>query len=288
MLIPAAIFFIINNYIPMIGIYYAFTRFNFQGGLFGSPFVGMENFTFLYKSGKLFSLTVNTLGYNVAFILLGNILQIFFAIILSQIGSAIFKKISQSLMFLPYFVSYVILNAIVYNVFNYDIGFLNNFLNTIGSQPIDAYNTPGIWPGLMVVFYVWKNLGYGMVIYLATITGISREYYEAAEIDGADTLQQIRYITLPCLKPTFIILLLYSLGHIMRGQFELFYQVVGNNGVLFDVTDILDTYVYRTLKQNFDIGMSTAAGLYQSLFGFIIVMTTNWLIKRRDPSYALF
>ena len=153
---------------------------------------------------------------------------------------------------------------------------------------MDFYSSPAYWPGFVVIFYLWKGLGYGMVIYLATITGISKEYYEAAEVDGASLMQQIRYITLPRLKPTFIILILYSLGSIMKGQFELFYQIIGNNGMLFRTTDIIDTYVYRSLMTTFDFGMGTAAGLYQSLFGFLLIITVNFLVKRRNPEYALF
>lgn len=288
MLIPALLFFIVNNYIPMVGIYYAFTKFNFVGGLFGSPFVGLDNFKFLFKSGKLLSLTFNTVGYNVAFIFVSNVMQIFCAILLSRLGSRVFKRTAQSVIFLPYFVSYVILNVIVYNIFDYEVGFLNGLRAGLNLEPFNAYGTPGVWPGLMVLFYLWKQLGYGMIIYLATITGISQEMYEAAEIDGANVFQQIRYVTIPQLFPTFVILLLFSLGGIMRGQFDLFYQVIGNNGLLFDVTDILDTFVYRALKRSYDIGMGTAAGLYQSIFGLLFITTVNWLIKRKHAEYALF
>ena len=192
MLIPAILYFFVNNYLPIVGIYFAFTKFNFSGGLFGSPFCGMENFRFLWESGKLTMLTVNTICYNIAFILCGNVLQIVCAILLSRIGSKYFRKITQSVMFLPYFVSYVILNVIVYNLFNYDVGFLNGVIRSMGGAPFDAYNTPGVWPVLMVIFYLWKQVGYGTVIYLATITSIDPELYEAAEIDGATVFQQIR------------------------------------------------------------------------------------------------
>lgn len=153
---------------------------------------------------------------------------------------------------------------------------------------MDIYNTPWIWVFLIIIFYLWKNLGYSMVIYLAAITGISDEYYEAARIDGANIFQRIWYITVPMLKPTFVILLLFSLGSIMKGQFDLFYQLIGNNGVLYNATDIIDTYVYRSLKVTFDIGMATAAGLYQSLFGFILIMTVNYIIRKVNEDYALF
>jgi len=288
MLIPTFIYFLLNSYMPMVGIYFAFTRYNFRDGLFGSPFVGLENFRFLYKSGKLLNLTFNTVTYNLAFILITNMLQVMLAVILSRLSSKLFKRVSQSVIFLPYFVSYVILNVIVYNVFNYEMGFLNSLRTGLGLERYNAYGNPEIWRLLMIIFYIWKNLGYGMVVYLATITGISNDLYEAAEIDGATVMQEIRYITLPLLFPTFVILLMFALGRIMRGQFDLFYQVIGNNGLLYNTTDILDTFVFRTLKQDFDVGMSTAAGLFQSVVGFVIIVTVNGLIRRKDESYALF
>lgn len=288
MLLPTLLFFLINSYSPMVGIYYAFTKFSFGGGLFNSPFVGLDNFQFLTKSGILIKLTVNTIGYNLAFILLGNVLAIFSAILLSEINMKFFKKLTQSIMFLPYFVSFVILNVISYNMFNYEYGFVNTTLEILGWNQVDVLNTPWMWVFLIVLFYLWKNLGYSMVIYLAAITGISDEYFEAAKIDGANILQRIRHITLPMLKPTFIILLLFALGSIMRGQFELFYQLIGNNGILYNATDIIDTYVFRSLKVNFDIGMATAAGLYQSAFGFILIITVNYIIRKVNEDYALF
>ncbi len=288
MVSPIVIFFFINSYLPMVGIYYAFTKFNFEGGLFGSPFVGLENFKFLVQSGTILKITTNTVLYNLAFILLGNFLQIFIAILLSEIPARRYAKFTQSAMFLPYFVSYVIVGVLVYNLFNYESGLVNGTLKSMGLAAFDAYSTPWIWKFVLVALYLWKQLGYGTVIYLAAIMGISSEFYEAAKIDGANIFKQIRHITIPMLVPTFIILFLFSLGSIMRGQFDLFYQVIGSNGVLFDATDIIDTYVFRALRQNFDVGMGTAAGLYQSLFGFIIILTVNWLIKRSHEEYALF
>ena len=192
-------------------------------------------------------------------------------------------------MFMPYFVSFVILNVLVYNLFEYDYGLINNVITSMGGSKIDFYNTPAYWPFLITVFYIWKNIGYGMVVYLATIMGIDTELYEAAKVDGANIFQQIRHITLPLLKPTFIILLLYALGSIMKGQFELFYQMVGKNGLLYNVTDIFDTYVYRiTTSQPLSIGPGTAAGLFQSVFGFVLIVVVNWLVKRKNSEYALF
>lgn len=287
-LIPCFVFFLINNYLPMFGIYFAFTKFNFRDSLFASPFVGFDNFQFLFRS-EIMHLTWNTIAYNVVFILVGNVLQILFAILISHVTNSALRKTSQTLIFMPYFVSYVILRVLVFNMFEYDVGLINNFLVSLGRERLDFYNNPGYWPWLITIFYLWKNIGYGMVVYLATITGIPTDFYEAAQIDGANIYQQIWYITVPQLKPTFIILLLYALGGIMKGQFELFYQLVGNNGTLFSTTDIFDTYVYRiTTTQPLSMGLGTAAGLFQSLFGFVIIMLTNFLIKRKNPEYALF
>ena len=288
MLIPTFIYFMINNYLPMLGVYFAFTSFNFRDGLWSSPFTGFKNFEFLIKA-DLFRLTKNTVLYNVVFIGVGNILQIIFAILVSRVTVKWFKKTSQTLMFMPYFVSFVILKVIVYNVFEYQYGLINNLVTQMGGERIDFYNNPSYWPFLITFFYLWKNIGYGMVVYLATIMGIDNEIYEAARVDGANDLQQIWYITLPHIKPTFIILLLYALGSIMKGQFELFYQLIGNNGVLFNATDIFDTYVYRiTMTQPLSIGLGTAAGLYQSIFGFLIIVLVNFAVKKRNPEYALF
>jgi len=288
MLLPTFIFFFINNYLPMVGIYFAFSKYDIRGGLFHSPFIGMKNFEFLWKSNILLQITKNTILYNIIFIFVGNFLQVFSAILLSRLIGNVFRKVTQTLMFLPYFVSYVIMGVLVYNLFNYEIGFVNTMLRGFGAEPLDVFNTPNLWYALIPGFYMWKWIGYGTVIYLASILGISNEYYEAAELDGANIFQQIRHITVPLIVPTFIILVLFALGNIMKGQFDLFYQLIGNNGNLYASTDIIDTYVYRSLVTNFDIGIGSAAGLYQSVFGFILIMTVNFLVKRKNPEYALF
>ena len=272
----------------MAGIYSAFTRYEFSKGLFGSPFTGLQNFEFLWKSNILAKLTVNTILYNMAFIIIGNILQMIIAILLSRIASRFYRRLTQSLIFFPYFVSFVLIGVLAYNLLNYETGAFNAMLKSLHMQPVDFYNTPGLWPLIIVLAYLWKYLGYGTIIYLASIMSISDEYYEAAEMDGANIFQQIFYITVPHLMPTFVILFLLSLGQIMRGQFDLFYNLVGANGNLFDMTDIIDTYVYRSIRTNLDIGIATAAGLYQSVFGFVIVMITNHLIKKHNEDYALF
>ena len=287
MILPTLIFFAVFSYGPMVGIYYAFTRFDFAGGLFGSEFIGMKNFEFLYESGILWKLTKNTVLYNIAFILIGNVMQIVCAIFLAQLPGKLFKKSAQSLMFLPYFLSWVLVGAFVFNLFS-DYGVINSMLRSFGFDGYDFYLETAPWKYIITFFNVWKGIGYGTVIYLAAIMGISDEYYEAARIDGANIFQQIRSITLPLLMPTFVLLILFSLGGILKGQFDLFYQIIGNNGMLYDATDIIDTYVFRSLTVNFDIGMGTAAGLYQSFFGFLLVLTVNYIIKKTREDYALF
>ncbi len=291
MILPAIVYFLIFSYLPMCGIYYAFINYNYVGGLFHSPFAGLSNFRYFFHGGldsPVWMLTKNTILYNVVFIFLGNALQCIVAILLTEVSGKYFKRFSQSAILLPYFVSYVVVGTIAYNLFNYEFGVVNGFLKNWGMESVNFYSTPGIWPFLIVIFYLWKGLGYGTIVYLAAIMGIDREIYEAAKIDGCGILKEIRYITLPLLKPTFIMLILFNLGGIMRGQFELFYQLVGRNGQLFPTTDIIDTYIYRALTINFNVGVSTAAGLYQSVFGLIIVLTTNYLVKRADPDNALF
>jgi len=291
MMLPSLAFFAIFAYAPLVGLYYAFINFNFIGGLFGSPFVGLKNFEFLFFGGAhavVWRLTLNTVLYNLAFIFIGNGLQCFTAIILNDIRGRIYKRTTQSIMLLPYFVSFVIVGAIAYSIFNFELGSLNSVLKVFGIKPVNVYMLPSVWKYILVFFNTWKGLGYGTIIYLAAIMGIDREMYEASELDGCNIFQQIRYITLPLLKPTFIMLVLFSLGGIMRGQFDLFYQLIGNNGILFNATDILDTYIYRSLVINFNVSTGTAAGLYQSLFGFAAVMIVNAIIRKINKENALF
>ena len=286
MLAPMVAYFIIFYYIPMPGVYMAFTKYNFQGGIFGSPFVGLDNFKFL--AHNLLSMTKTTILYNLAFIGIGTVLEVGMAIMFSEMKTKWFKKTAQSILFLPYFISYVLLGAFVYNIFNYEYGAMNSMLVSMGMERYDVYSDVGVWKYIITFFYLWKNVGVGMVIYLAAITSIDEGLYEAARVDGANAWHEIRYITLPCLKPTVITMLMLRLSSILKGQFDLFYQIVGDNGILYKATDILDTYVFRSVTKTFNVGFGTAAGLYQSLFGFLLVLLVNWIIRRIDADYALF
>lgn len=288
MCVPAIIFFLAFAYGPMPGAWIAFTNFNYRDGIFGSPYVGMRNFEFLIKSGQLWLLTKNTVLYNLAFIVIGNILQIALAVMLNEIRSKYFKKVSQTFMFLPYFISVVLVGVIAFNLFNYDTGAVNALITSLGGDPVKIYSMPHLWPFIIVIAHLWQSTGYGSIVYFAAIMGLDTSMFEAAAIDGATAWQRIRYIILPSLKPTFIILLLFSLGGIMRGNFGLFWNLVGNNAGLFNTTDIIETSVYRMIMSQNNFTSSTAVGLYQSLFGFVLIMTVNWIVRRINPDYALF
>ncbi len=285
---PAMLFFLAFNYVPLPGIYVAFVKYNYRKGIFGSKFVGLSNFEFLAQSGKLTSLTINTILYNLAFILLGNLLAIFMAILLNEMQGKLFKKVSQTMMFLPYFISQVLVGILVFNLLNYDTGFVNTVLASLGREKWQPYADPSVWPILLVVIYLWQQTGYNSVVYFAAIMGIDGEMMEAAKVDGANGFQRIRYIILPSLKPTIVILLLFALGGIVKGNFGLFYNIVGNNSLLFDTTDIIETYVYRATMSDFNFSTASAVGLYQSIIGFVIVVTVNWIVKKIEPDYSLF
>jgi putative aldouronate transport system permease protein len=288
MCLPAILFFVVFNYAPLPGIWIAFTNFNYADGIFGSQFIGLQNFEFLIRSGQLWLLTRNTVLYNLAFIVVGNIMQITLAVMLNEIRMKYFKKVSQTLMFLPYFVSVVLIGVIAFNVLNYDTGALNALIESAGGDPIKIYSMAGLWPFIIVLVFLWMSTGYGSIVYFAAIMGIDRSLFEAAAIDGASAWQRIRYMILPSLKPTFIILLLFSLGGIMSGNFGLFWNLIGNNAGLYATTDIIETAVYRMVVSQNNFTTSTAVGLYQSIFGFALVMLANWFVRRINEDYALF
>ena len=288
MCVPAIVFFFVFSYMPMPGAYIAFTNFQYNKGIWHSPFVGLNNFKFLFSSGQLTLLLRNTILYNLAFIVLGNVLQLTFAILLNEVRSAGFKKTSQSLMFLPYFISDVLVSLLVYNLLNYDYGFISNLVRALGGEMPKVYQMPNAWPFIIILVNLWKGTGYGTVVYFAAITGMDSSMLEAAQIDGANGFQRIRYIILPTLKPTVIILFLFAIGGILKGNFGLFYNLVGNNSMLFNTTDIIETYVYRSMMNSFNFSQSSAVGLFQSVVGFFIVMAANAFVKHLDPDYALF
>lgn len=288
MLLPVILYFLIFHYAVMPGAYVAFVDYKLNKGIFGSNFIGLKNFEFLVQNGDLWNITKNTLLYNIVFLALGNIIQIVFAIMLSEISGKWFKKVSQSVILLPYFISMVIVGVFAYNIFNFNSGFINTMLTGMGLDRYEFYSDPGIWKYIIVAFKIWAATGYGMIVYLATITGINHDLYEAAYMDGATTWQRIRYMTLPILKPTFILLLLFGMGGILKGSFDLFYNLIGTNSVLYPQTDIIDTYVFRSLVGQFNFSKGAAVGFYQSMFGLILVLVVNFIVRKVEPDSALF
>lgn len=289
MFIPGLAYLIINNYIPMAGIVVAFKQYNLQGGIFGSPWIGLSNFEYLFKNQDAWIMTRNTLGYNLVFIVLGTILAITVAIILNEIRARAAKQLYQTMILIPYLISMVVVSYLAFAFLSDGNGFINkSILPLFGIDPVSWYNDAQYWPVILTIVHIWKTIGYNCILYYATICGIDQSLYEAAVVDGAGIWRQVWNVTLPCLKSTIIILTLMSLGSIFRSDFGLFYQVPMNSGTLISTTQTIDTYVYRGLMLNNNIGMSSAAGVYQSIVGFILVLTANFVIRKVDSESSLF
>ena len=286
---PGIIYLLINNYIPMFGIFIAFKNFSYKKGIFGSSWCGFKNFEFLFKTKDAAIMTRNTLLYNLAFIVIGTIFAIFIAVLLNSLGETLRTKFFQSSLLLPNLMSWVIIAYMVFAFLNSDTGFIDNTLiKAFGGTPVAWYMENKYWPFILTFVYLWKNAGYSSIIYLAAIAGIDKSIYESASLDGATKMQQIMRITLPMLKPTVVIMTLMSVGRIFFSDFGLFYQVPMNSGAIYDTTQTIDTYVYRGLMQLNDVGMSSAAGLFQSVLGFIVVIVANTLVRHIDSDNALF
>lgn len=289
MMLPALLYLLINNYIPMAGMVIAYKKLNFAKGIWASPWAGLKNFKFLFASKDAWIITRNTLLYNVAFILVNMVVGIAIAILITEVRNTKLKKIYQSAILLPFLMSMVILSYIVYALLSAENGLVNNsILPLFHIDPIQWYQKPKYWPAVLIIANCWKGVGYGCLIYIASLIGIDPSFYEAARLDGASKWQEITKITLPSLVPTIITLLLLSIGRIFYSDFGLFYQVPMNSGVLFPTTNVIDTYVYRALIEQGNISMSSAAGVYQSLVGFCVVMLSNWIVRRVDKDQALF
>lgn len=293
MLLPGLFVLIINNYIPMVGIVIAFQRYRFHGNFFNSilksEWVGFNNFEFFFKTPNAFVITRNTILYNLVFIVLGLVIPVLFAIALNEIRNKLLSKIYQSIMFLPYFLSWIIVSYLAYSMLSMDNGFINrSVLALLGKDPVNWYFEPVYWPFILIFFQVWKYTGYNVVVYMAAISGFDSEYYEAAAIDGATRLQQIKHITIPLLQPLMIILTLLAVGRIFNADFGLFYNVPKNSGALYSVTDVIDTYVFKALRNSNNVGMASATGFYQAVVGCITVFTANYIVRKIDEDKALF
>lgn len=285
---PAVIFLFTFCYIPMAGLIVAFQDYRFDQGVFGSQWIGFKNFEFFFTSDTAWRITRNTILYNLAFIITGLFFYIGFALLLNEITKKIFIKVYQSIMFLPFFISWVIVAFLLYVFIRPELGFLTKILVGLGINPPDWYFDPKVWPFIFVVANLWKNLGYSTILYYTSIIGINQEYFEAASIDGATKLQSIIHITLPSLAPMISMLTLISIGRIFSANFDMFFNLPKDNGMLYSTIDVIDTYVYRALKVTGDTGMAIAAGFYQSVVGFILVLATNYILKKTSEENSVF
>ncbi len=289
MMLPGIAYLLINSYLPMFGLVIAFKDINFTKGIWKSDWVGLQNFKFLFQTSDAFIITRNTLLYNIAFILIGLVVAVGFAILLNEVKSKIASRLYQSIIILPFLISMVLVSYLVFSMLSIESGFMNKtVLPGLGIEPISWYNEPKYWPIILTMVQVWKGAGYACIIYLAAIIGIDPEYYEAAKLDGASKWQQIRKITIPLISPVITMLTLLQIGRIFYSDFGLFYQVPMNAGALFSTTNVIDTYVFRGLLQLGNIGMSSAAGFYQSLVGFMLVMISNFVVRKINKENALF
>jgi putative aldouronate transport system permease protein len=285
---PAMLLVFIMAYVPMAGLVLAFKNYRYDLGIFRSAWNGLENFRYLFSSGVGLLLVRNTFLYNILNLITSQTLAIIVAVFISEMPLKGYKKFCQSVIFLPYFISWVIVGTFVFNIFNYETGVLNNLIRLFGNDPINAYERPYLWPFIICAFNSWKWCGYNSVIYIAAITAIDPECFEAADIDGANIFQKIWHITFPSIRPTIIVVFLLQIGQVLRGNFEMFYQIVGNNGQLFNTTDVIDVYVFRSLTTSANIGMTAAATLFQSVLCFFIIITVNHVVKKIESDYALF
>ena len=288
MVLPGIVYLVIFNYLPMGGIVMAFQKLDLSKGIFTSPFVGFDNFRFLFASSDAWVITRNTVLYNVAFIVLKLVLAVFLAVIIHEMRSKKLAKTAQTIIIMPHFLSIVVVSTIVFAFLSPTSGFINGVLKSHGMERVNWYQKAQLWPFILTFVYLWMHVGYSSIMYVAVLSGISKDYYEAALIDGATKFQQFRYITLPHLRFIIAINLISSVGGIFRTGIGLFYTVPRQTGALFPVTQTLDTYIYNALQGTHNVGMTTAAGLYQSVVGFILVLITNKVVSKIDNDCAMF
>ncbi|WP_238357614.1 ABC transporter permease [Cohnella zeiphila] len=290
MSLPVVVYVFIFSYLPMSAHLLAFKLFIPVKGLWGSRWVGLDNLKFFFAGPDWLGVTLNTIFLNLLFMAAGTVCSLAIALLLNEIRLVYFKKVTQSLVILPHFISIVVVNLMVVNFFNGQDGLINRMLGRVGVDPVYWFQTPSVWPWLLALIFVWKGAGWGSIIYLATLTGFSEEYYESARIDGARSWQMIRHITLPLLRPTIIVLTLLALGRIFYGDFGLIYGIIGDNSLLYHSTDVIDTYTYRSLRSTNMNSYSNAAavGLFQSVMGLVTILFFNWAVRRVDNDSKLF
>ncbi|PXX57093.1 putative aldouronate transport system permease protein [Hungatella effluvii] len=286
--LPGLIFITVFSIVPITGHILAFKNYRLSEGIWGSKWCGLENFKFFFMGKDWLTVTFNTLFLNALFIVSTLTIAVIMSVFLNEMRSRFVKKVVQSLVFLPYFVSWLVVSMMVYAMLNQTDGLINSILSGLGRDKIGFYQNAELWPFLLTIFYVWKFAGYYSIIFIASIVSISPEYYESARMDGATRFQQILYITLPLIKNTFITLLLLSIGRIFFGDFGMIYSIIGDNGILFPTTDIIDTYSFRALRQMGNFGMASAVSLYQSVMGLLVILVFNKIVKKYSIENAMF
>ncbi len=286
--LPGVVALLVFSYWPKFGMIMAFQKFNYKKGFFGSQFIGLKNFEFLFKTTDAWIITRNTICYNAVMIVLNTALAIFLALVLNEVKSGKLAKYIQTIYMMPHFLSATAVSMLVFCFLSDTNGIVNAIIRQVGGETHNWYMKTSIWPGVLVGVSAWKNVGYSSIVYLATITGISPEYYEAAMIDGANRPQQALHITIPLIRPMLTIMLIQAIGGIFYGDFGLFYSVPRDSGALYSVTNVIDTYIYRALKDQVNYGMSSATSLYQSVVGFILMIASNGVVRKISPEYAMF
>lgn len=288
MALPGIIYLICNNFMPLYGMLLAFKRLDVRKGIFGSDWVGFSNFKFLFSSRTAFTIIRNTICYNIVFIVLGTAIAVALAILLNEVRSKGFSKFYQSVLLIPYLISWVLASYLAYAFLAQDVGLINSVLRFFGGQNIAWYSTQKYWPFILFFVNIWKGVGYMLIIYYSSIVSISADYFEAATIDGATKWQQIRSITLPLIHSTVTTMVILNLGRIANSDFGLFYQIPRNSGALYNVTQTIDVYVYNALMNNNDFSLSAAAAVFQSVVGFAFILIANAVVKRVSEKDALF
>jgi putative aldouronate transport system permease protein len=288
LVLPAMIYVFLFSYATYPYLLIAFQRFNYQKGLFNSEWIGFENFKFFFSSSDALTVTLNTIKLNVLFLIFVTFFAVALALLFNEIKNRYFIKFAQTTMIFPSFLSWIIVSYMMYSLFTMDYGIINQAIVAFGGEPVNWYSKPEAWPSILVSMKVWKDAGMASIIYLAAISGIDQSLYESADIDGASRWQKMTRITLPLIAPTIAILTLLNLGKIFYGDFGMIYAIIGDNGVLFPTTDVIDTYVFRVLRQIGDPSNAAAAGLFQSAVGLLLVFVANWLTRRFFREGALY
>ena len=288
MALPAAVILFIFSYIPIGGLIIAFKDYRYDLGLFGSEWCGLENFKFFFESNDAWRVLRNTIGLNALFISITLVISVALALMMNEIRSRITIKVVQTIMFFPYFLSWVVVGYLLYAYLHHDYGLLNQILNFFGMKSIAWYASSEYWPFILTFMYAWKMAGYYAVVYYAALMSVDDTYYEAAALDGASRWQMVWKITLPLIRSVIIVMVILQIGRIMYADFGLFFNLTGDQGALYATTDVLDTYKYRALRVTGDIGISSAVGCFQAIVGFIMIMGTNLVVRKIDKDSALF